>query len=147
MQFKRGYIHHTRGEVIHEDGPVQQPSALYALLGVSNTSMDVDPSSVSGETKLNAYMQVQQVSQRHGPTDVVDAAPARVPSENCIEKKNFTTVMTELVHFVRHDLVLKDKQVKDLIHQHDVLLETLTVAEEQNSEPAGAMVCVLLCWR
>jgi hypothetical protein len=78
---------------------------------------------------------------------VVDAAPARVPSENCIEKKKFTTVMTERVHFVRHDLVLKDKQVKDLIHQHDVLLETLMVAQEQNIEPAGALVCVLVYWR
>ena len=55
--------------------------------------------------------------------------------------------MTELVHFVRHDLVLKDKQVKDLIHQHDVLLETLMVAQEQNIEPADALVCVLVYWR
>jgi hypothetical protein len=55
--------------------------------------------------------------------------------------------MTELVHFVHQDLVLKDKQVKDLIHKHDALLETLTVAQEQNIEPAGALVCVLVYWR
>ena len=40
----------------HEDGQVPKPSDLDDLLGVSNTSMDVDPSSVSGETELNAYM-------------------------------------------------------------------------------------------
>jgi hypothetical protein len=74
--------------------------ALCALLCVSNTSMDVDPSSVSGQTELNAYMQVQQVSQRHGPTDVVEAVPARVPSENSIEEKIFSMVMTELVHLL-----------------------------------------------
>jgi hypothetical protein len=62
--------------------------------------MDVDPSSVSGQTELNAYMQVQQVSQRRGPTDVVEAAPARVPSENSIEEKKFSMLMPELVHFV-----------------------------------------------
>jgi hypothetical protein len=42
--------------VNHEDGQVPKPSALDDLLGVSNTSMDVDQSSVSGETELNAYM-------------------------------------------------------------------------------------------
>jgi hypothetical protein len=35
------------------------------LLGVSSTSMDVDPSSVNGETELNAYMRVQQKEEPH----------------------------------------------------------------------------------
>ena len=38
------------------------------LLGVSSsTSMDVDPSSVNGETELNAYMRVHQVSNDTDP--------------------------------------------------------------------------------
>ena len=41
--------------------------ALNDLLGVSSTSMDVDPSSVSGETELNAYMRVQQLSNDTDP--------------------------------------------------------------------------------
>jgi hypothetical protein len=53
--------------VNHEDGQVPKPSALDDLLGVSSTSMDVDPSSVSGETELNAYMRVQQVSNDTDP--------------------------------------------------------------------------------
>jgi hypothetical protein len=32
------------------DGQVPKPSVLDDLLGVSSTSMDVDPSSVNGET-------------------------------------------------------------------------------------------------
>jgi hypothetical protein len=62
MEFKSFYIQHTHGEVNHEDGQVPKPSALDDLLGVSGTSMDVDPSSVNGETELNAYMRVQQES-------------------------------------------------------------------------------------
>ncbi len=46
----------------HEDGQAPKPSTLDDLLGVSSISMDVDPSSVSGETELNACMRVQQVS-------------------------------------------------------------------------------------
>ncbi len=38
------------------------PSSLDDLLGVSSTSMDVDPSSVNGKTELNSYMRVQQLS-------------------------------------------------------------------------------------
>ena len=37
------------------------------LLGVSNTSMDADPSSVNGETELNDYMRVQDVSNDTDP--------------------------------------------------------------------------------
>ncbi len=48
MEFTSFYIQHTHREVNHEDGP--------------NTPTYVDPSSVSGETELNAYMRVQQLS-------------------------------------------------------------------------------------
>ena len=51
----------------HEVRQVPKPSALDDLLGVSSTSMDVDPSSVGGETKLHAYIRVQQVFKDTGP--------------------------------------------------------------------------------
>jgi hypothetical protein len=51
----------TQGEVNHADGQVPKPSVLDDLVGVSSTSMDGDPSTVNGETELNAYMRVQQV--------------------------------------------------------------------------------------
>jgi hypothetical protein len=50
-----------------QDGQVPKPSALDDLLGVSSISTDVDPSSVSGQTELNAYMRVQQVSTDTDP--------------------------------------------------------------------------------
>ena len=51
------------------------------LLGVSNTSMDADLSSVNGETELNDYMRVQDVSNDTDPqANVVETAPARVPT-------------------------------------------------------------------
>ncbi len=53
--------------VNHADGQVPKPSVLDDLLGVSSTSMDVDPSSVNGETELNAYMRVQQVANDTDP--------------------------------------------------------------------------------
>jgi hypothetical protein len=59
MEFKIFYIHHTQGKVNHEDGQFPKPSDLDDLLGVSITSIDVEPSSVSGETELNVYMRVQ----------------------------------------------------------------------------------------
>ncbi len=40
-----------------DDTEVQVPK-----LGVSSTSMDVDPSSVNGETELNTYMWIQLVA-------------------------------------------------------------------------------------
>jgi hypothetical protein len=49
------------------DGQVPKPSVLDDLLGVSSTSMDVDPSSVNRETELNAYMRVQQVANDTDP--------------------------------------------------------------------------------
>jgi hypothetical protein len=48
MDLKSFYIQYTQGEVNNEDGQVP--------LVVNNTSMNVDPSSVNGETELNAYM-------------------------------------------------------------------------------------------
>ena len=54
-------MEHTQGEVNDAEAQVPKPSVLDDLLGVSSTSMDVDPSSVNGETELNAYMRVQQV--------------------------------------------------------------------------------------
>ena len=67
MEFESFYMEHTQGEVNHADGQVPKPSVLDDLLGVSSTSMDVDPSSVNGETELNAYMRVQQVANDTDP--------------------------------------------------------------------------------
>jgi hypothetical protein len=67
MEFENFYMEHTQGEVNHADGQVPKPSVLDDLLGVSSTSMDVDPSSVNGETELNAYMRVQQVANDTDP--------------------------------------------------------------------------------
>ena len=62
MEFESFYMKTTQGEEVnHADGQVPKPSVLDDHLGVSSTSMDVDPSSVNGETELNAYMRVQQV--------------------------------------------------------------------------------------
>jgi hypothetical protein len=67
MEFESFYLEHTQGAVNHVDGQVPKPSVLDDLLGVSSTSMDVDPSSVNGETELNAYMRVQQVANDTDP--------------------------------------------------------------------------------
>jgi hypothetical protein len=67
MEFESFYMDPTQGEVNHADGQAPKPSVLDDLLGVSNTSMDVDPSSVNGETELNAYMRVQQVTKDTDP--------------------------------------------------------------------------------
>ena len=67
MEFENFYMEPTQGEVNHVDGQVPKPSVLDDHLGVSCTSMDVDPSSVNGETELNAYMRVQQVTKDTDP--------------------------------------------------------------------------------
>ena len=67
MEFKSFYMDHTQGEVNDVEAQVPKPSVLDDLLGVSSTSMDVDPSSVNGETELNAYMRVQQVANDTDP--------------------------------------------------------------------------------
>ena len=47
---------------------MEQPgSDLDELLDISITSMDFDPSSLEGEVQLQAYMQVQQVSNDTDP--------------------------------------------------------------------------------
>ena len=60
-------MEHTQGEVNDAEAQVPKPSVLDDLLGVSSTSMDVDPSSVNGETELNSYMRVYQVSNDTDP--------------------------------------------------------------------------------
>ncbi len=67
MKFQSFYMEPTQGEVNHTDGQVPKPSVLDDLLGVSTTSKDVDPSSVNGETELNAYIRVQQVAEDTDP--------------------------------------------------------------------------------
>ncbi len=67
MEFESFYMEYTQGEVNHVDGQVPKPSVLDDLLGVSSTSMDVDPSSVNGETDLNAYIRVNQVTNDTDP--------------------------------------------------------------------------------
>ncbi len=67
MDFESFYMEPTQGEVNHADGQVPKPSVLDDLLGVSITSMDVDPSSTNGETELNSYMRVQQVVKDTDP--------------------------------------------------------------------------------
>jgi hypothetical protein len=67
MEFKCFYMDHTQGEVNDTEVQVPKPSVLDDLLGVSSTSMDVDPSSVNGETELNAYMRMQQVANDTDP--------------------------------------------------------------------------------
>ena len=66
-EFKCFYMDHTQGEVNDAEVQVPKPSVLDDLLGVSSTSMDVDPSSVNGETELNAYMRMQQVANDTDP--------------------------------------------------------------------------------
>ena len=67
MEFKSFYMEHTQDEVNDVEEQVPKPSVLDDLLGVSSTSMDVDPSSVNGETEVNAYMRVQQVTNDTDP--------------------------------------------------------------------------------
>ena len=62
MDFKSFYIQHTQGEVNDEDG-----TDLDELLGIGTASMDFDPSSLEGEAQLQAYIQVQQVSNDTDP--------------------------------------------------------------------------------
>ena len=63
------------------DEQVPKPSVLDDLLGVCSTSIDVDPSSVNGETELDACMQVHQVSDDPDPP-MWETAPERVPTRD-----------------------------------------------------------------
>ena len=80
MEFESFDMKPTQGEVNHADGQVPKPSVLDDLLGLSSTSMDVDPSSVNGETELNAYIASAAGGQGHRPSQVVEVSPARVPT-------------------------------------------------------------------
>ena len=61
MEFKCFYMDHTQGEVNDTEVQVPKPSVLDDLLGVSSTSMDVDPSSVNGETERVILLEVQRL--------------------------------------------------------------------------------------
>ena len=67
MDLKSFYVQPTQGEVKDSDGQVKNRSDLDELLGMSTTSMDFDVSSVEGEAHLQAYIQVQQVSNDTDP--------------------------------------------------------------------------------
>ena len=60
-------IRPTQGEVNDSDGQVKPRSDLDELLGISTASMDFDVSSVEGEDRLQAYMQVQKVPNDTDP--------------------------------------------------------------------------------
>ena len=49
------------------DGEGRHRSGLNELFGISTTSMDFDVSSVEGESHLQSYMQVQQVTNDTDP--------------------------------------------------------------------------------
>ena len=67
MDLKSFYVQPTQGEVKDSDGQVKHRSDLDELLGMSTESMDFDVASVEGEAQLQAYMQVQQVSNDTDP--------------------------------------------------------------------------------
>jgi hypothetical protein len=62
MDLKSFYVQRTQREVKDSDGQVKHRSDLDELLGMSTVSMDFDVASVEGEAQLQAYMQVQQVT-------------------------------------------------------------------------------------
>ena len=67
MDLKSFYVLPTKGEVKDTDRQVKYRSDFDELLGMSTSSMDFDVSSVEGEAQLQAYMQVQQVSNDTDP--------------------------------------------------------------------------------
>jgi hypothetical protein len=75
---------HTQGEVNHADGQVPKPSALDDLLGVSSTSMDVDPSSVNGVLcqrgdRIKCIHASAAGGQGHRPSHVVEQHQQEFP--------------------------------------------------------------------
>jgi chaperonin cofactor prefoldin len=81
------------------------------------------------------------MATRQGATDaqIADALRQGVPhitdpGTRCdnLEKENSIKKLMAEIDSVRQDLVLKDKAIKDLIDQHDDLLEALTVAQRQS---------------
>jgi hypothetical protein len=67
MDLKSFYVHRTQGEVKDSNGQVKHRSDLDELLGMSTTSMDFDVVSVEEKAQLQAYIQVQQVSNDTDP--------------------------------------------------------------------------------
>ena len=67
MELKSFYVQPTQGEEKDTDEQVKSRSDLDELLGMSTTSMDFDVVSVEGKGQLQAYMQVQQVSNDTDP--------------------------------------------------------------------------------
>ena len=67
MELKSFYVQPTQGEEKDTDEQVKSRSDLDELLGMSATSMDLDVASVEGEGQLQAYMQVQQVTNDTDP--------------------------------------------------------------------------------
>ena len=67
MELKSFYVYPTQGEEKDTDEQVKSRSDLDELLGMSTTSMDFDVVSVEGKGQLQAYMQVQQVSNDTDP--------------------------------------------------------------------------------
>ena len=81
------------------------------------------------------------MATRQGATDaqIADALRQGVlhitdPGTRCdnLEKENSIKKLMAEIDSVRQDLVLKDKQIKVLVDQHDDLLEALTVAQRQS---------------
>jgi hypothetical protein len=62
MDLKFLYVQPTQGGSQDSYGQVKHRSDLDELLGMSTTSMDFDVASVEGEAQVQAYMEVQQVS-------------------------------------------------------------------------------------
>ena len=70
MDLKSFYIQPTQGEVTDSDRQVKHRNDLDDLLGMYDyrtASMDFDVSSVEGEAHLQAYMEVQQVTNDTDP--------------------------------------------------------------------------------
>ena len=67
MDLKSFYVQPTQGEVKDSNGQVKHRRDLDEILGMSTICIDFDVVSVEGEAQLQAYMQVQQVSNDTDP--------------------------------------------------------------------------------
>jgi hypothetical protein len=76
------------------------------LLGVKNTSMDVDPSSVSGETDLNAYMRVQQVSDDTDPLMWLKQHQQEFPRLDRMARQYLAAVCLPALRLLRNSLAV-----------------------------------------
>jgi hypothetical protein len=80
MDLKSFYVQPTQGELKNSDDQVNHRSDFDELLGMSTSSMDFNVVSVEGETQLQAYMQLKQVSNDTDPVGcgVSETVSARV---------------------------------------------------------------------